>query len=650
MKRILILFFLMATTVWGSELPFTRGVNLTNWFQTSSPQQIQFTRFTRQDFVDIKSLGCDVIRLPVNLHFMTNGAPDYAVDTLFYYFFDQVVDMAEELELHLILDNHTFDPSVSTDPNVGNVLVPVWRQIADHYKHRSTYLYYEVLNEPHGISDAVWNTIQQQVIETIREVDSVHTIIVGPAGWNSYFNLQYMPAYADSNLIYTFHFYDPFVFTHQGASWTDPSMVSLSGVPFPYDAARMPNCPPELVGTWIQDKLENYPNEGTVAHVKQLIDIAAAFKTERDVPLFCGEFGVYIPNSDNEDRVFWYDVTRSYLEEQNIGWTIWDYKGSFGLFEAGSNELFNYDLNIPLVEALGFTAPPQFEFVLEPDTTGFDFYTDYIGTNIYEANWMSNGSVNYYHEDNPVEGNFCLHWSNVDQYNHVGFYFRPLKDLSELVIKGYAIDFWIRGDSPGAKFDIRFIDTKTENPNDHPWRMGVTIDETMAQWNGEWFHLQIPLSNLTEKGSWDNGEWFDPQGEFDWGAIDNYQIVAEHHSLNGMNFWFDNICVVDAGQTAVNNSKSKPLHFELKQNYPNPFNPVTSINYRLSEPNFVTIKIFNLMGQQVRVLVGEKKLAGEHTIFWNGKDDNGIKLPSSVYFCRMEVSDFVRVKKMSLIQ
>lgn len=105
-------------------MPFKRGVNLTGWLQTSGARQIQFTKFTRQDFINIKSLGCDVIRLPINLHFMTGGAPAYTIDPLFYYFLDQIVDYAEELELHLILDNHTFDPATNTSPGVGDILVP----------------------------------------------------------------------------------------------------------------------------------------------------------------------------------------------------------------------------------------------------------------------------------------------------------------------------------------------------------------------------------------------------------------------------------------------------------------------------------------------------------------------------------------------
>ena len=137
----------------AAEAPFHKGVNLTNWLQSSSARQIQFSKFTRQDFINIKSLGCDVVRLPINLHYMTSGAPDYTIDPLFYYFLDQIVDWTEELNIHLLLDNHTFDPAVNTGDNVGDILVPVWTQMAGHFKNRSNLVYYEVLNEPHGISD-----------------------------------------------------------------------------------------------------------------------------------------------------------------------------------------------------------------------------------------------------------------------------------------------------------------------------------------------------------------------------------------------------------------------------------------------------------------------------------------------------------------
>jgi len=523
--------------------PFSRGVNLTSWFQASDVRQIQFTKYTRQDFEQIKSLGVDVIRLPINLHFMTQGAPNYTIDPLFYSLLDQVVDWTEQLEIHLILDNHTFDPAESTDPDVGLVLEKVWRQMAQHYKDRSDLLYYEILNEPHGISDAAWNTIQRHVVAAIREIDQTHTLVVGPANWNSYHNLDEMPVYEDDNLIYTFHFYDPFLFTHQGAGWTDPSLAPLAGVPFPYAADQMPDFPASLEGTWIESSFNNYPNEGTVSRVRQLLDLAVQFRDARKVPLFCGEFGVLISNSDPADRVFWYETIRQYLEENQIAWTTWDYHGGFGLFEEGGNGLFDYDLNVPLLEALGLNAPEQSEFIMEPDSTGFMIYDDYIEQNIFESG-SSGGKINFYSTDLPNNGQYCISWTDASRYQQIGFDFRPNKDLSYLAEQGYAIDLMIRGNEPGTKIDIRFIDTKTGKPDDHPWRMGITLDENLVDWDSRWHHLHIPLNQLIEKGSWDNS-WYEPEGKYDWTAVDRFEIVAEHHDLEGIKVWFDNLMITD---------------------------------------------------------------------------------------------------------
>ncbi len=528
----------------AAEAPFHRGVNLTGWLQAGSAREIQFTQFAKQDLVNIKSLGCDVIRLPINLHFMTDGEPNYTIDPLFFYFLDQIVDWCEELELHLILDNHTFDVDSSTATDIDTVLTPVWTQMAEHYKGRSAYLYYEVLNEPHGISDSRWSQIQQQVVAAIRAVDPTRTIVVTGAGWGSYNNLERVPLYRHGNLIYSFHFYDPFLFTHQGASWTNPSMEPLAGVPFPYDAGPIPACPSELKGTWIESSLAAYRNDGTIERVKELIDIAVKFRDERKAPVFCGEFGVYRKNSDNDQRVAWYQVVREYLEANGIPWTIWDYQGGFGLFNAGSNELFEHDLNVPMVEALGLTAPEQTPFVLAPDLVGFDLYTDFVATGISNSGYTTQGTVDYYCDVEPAEGTYCIYCTGLARYNAIGFNLRPDKDMTFLVEHGSALDLWVRGDAPGAKIELRFLDTKTDDPADHPWRMGVAIDGSVAAWDGQWHHVQIPLAHFKDRGSWD-GTWFNPRGAFEWSAVDRFEIVSEYHDFVGMQFWFDEIRVTD---------------------------------------------------------------------------------------------------------
>ena len=185
------------------------------------------------------------------------------------------------------------------------------------------------------------------------------------------------------------------MFTHQGATWGVPSMGPLAGVPFPYDAARMPACPASLKGTWVESSLNNYPNDGTVNNVRQLIDNAINFRKSRNANLFCGEFGVYIPNSPVNDRTFWYSIVKQYLEDNGIPWTSWDYKGGFGLFTKGSNELFENNLNIPLLQSLGLNIPPQTPFTIKPDTAGFIIYSDFIGPKIYDQS-SSSGQINFY--------------------------------------------------------------------------------------------------------------------------------------------------------------------------------------------------------------------------------------------------------------
>lgn len=262
LKKSLFLFALFYTFTIAAQPPFTKGVNLTGWFQAGNVRQVQFGKYTKEDFIRIKSLGCDVIRLPVNLHYMTGGVPDYQIDPLFFDFLDQVVDWTEELQIHLLLDNHSFGPNVDTQPSIETVLLKVWPQMAAHYKTRSNYVHYEILNEPHGTTTAAWCQIQQKVIDAIRAVDTKHTIVVGPSGYNSYNELANMPVYTDANLIYTFHFYDPFMFTHQGATWTS-YMQDLTGVPFPYNASPMPATPTSAKGTWVESSLNNYMNDGT---------------------------------------------------------------------------------------------------------------------------------------------------------------------------------------------------------------------------------------------------------------------------------------------------------------------------------------------------------------------------------------------------
>lgn len=521
--------------------PFHKGVNLNVWFEVPSAHQIQFTRYTKKDFENIKSLGADVIRLPINLHFMTSGAPSYILDPLFLEFLDSAVNWAEELGLYIILDNHTFDPVVPTDPKIGKALLKVWPQMAEHFRNRSKYVLYEVLNEPHGIDLVKWGKIQGEVVDAIRAVDTKHTIVVGAGNYNNYRDLGSLPAYKDSNLLYTFHFYDPFVFTHQGANWCSPSLENLSGVPFPPDSGPLPSVPKDLQGSWVENTIMNYSRDGTSSEVKKLLDIPIAFAKKRNVAIFCGEYGVYIPNSKNEDRVRWYQIVREYLEANGVAWTSWGYLDSFGLTKHAQGGCFETDLNLPLLRAMGFNIPVQLKKVTGPEKTGFDIYRDFTGPQINWGGYIQNGVSDFYSTDKPASGKYAIHWGKCRQYNSVGFDFLGERDLTRLVGEGYVLEMMVRTTSKDTKLDIRFLNPGAL-PADLPWRSSCYIDEKNVPADGVWHKVRIPLADMFETGAW-KGKWFDPAGKFDWSRVIRFEIVSEFQSLEDKEFWFDDILI-----------------------------------------------------------------------------------------------------------
>jgi hypothetical protein len=88
----------------------------------------------------------------------------------------------------------------------------------------------------------------------------------------------------------------------------------------------------------------------------------------------------------------------------------------------------------------------------------------------------------------------------------------------------------------------------------------------------------------------------------------------------------------------------------LQQNYPNPFNPITTINYSLKENSKVSLKVYNIKGQKVKQLVSEQLSAGQHSVVWNGIDDNGKSVSSGIYFYKLKAGNYQKVKKMLLLK
>ena len=100
----------------------------------------------------------------------------------------------------------------------------------------------------------------------------------------------------------------------------------------------------------------------------------------------------------------------------------------------------------------------------------------------------------------------------------------------------------------------------------------------------------------------------------------------------------------------IGNLNPRPDQYGLNQNMPNPFNPSTTIGYQLPEAGLVRIAIYNLLGQEVRVLVDEKKNAGSFTATWDGTDALGRRVASGVYLYRLLAGDFAASRRMLLLK
>jgi endoglucanase len=558
MKTILILFFATLLTACNSTIesksadysetgaveaavrsaPFSKGVNFSDWFESNNAGGIPFTKYTEQDFIDVKSLGADVIRLPVKMHSMISGAPYYTLDPLLVKFLNIAVDWAEKHEIFIIIDNHSFDPVLPTSTDIDRILIPVWEQVAHLFKDRGKFLIYEILNEPHGISDERWGEIQLSAIEAIRRIDNKHTIIVGGTDYNSIKKLVTIPKYTDTNLIYTFHFYDPHIFTHQGATWGEPSMASLKGVPFPYKNDKMPKVPANLKGTWIEGAIVRYPYESAPSALYASLNKVIAFSKERDIPVFCGEFGVFIPNSPKEDRVTWYKVVSDALDKRNISRASWDYYGGFGVFNASKGS-FNHDLNVEVVRAMGFNPPVQTGHKEQPLNNGFVIYDDYPNNKYVTAGFWGDEADFSLYDVNSAQGEFAIRWGNASQYDV--FYFditQSIKDFSLIVKDGFYLEFKARTQS-SVNFDVRFLNGE----DTVPWRMRYVINNEILPPDGKWHTVNIPLAQMSEHGAWINAtqKWLSPEGKFSWKDVQRLEFVSEYGNMKGITIWFDDI-------------------------------------------------------------------------------------------------------------
>lgn len=338
------------------------GINLSGWFASSSDLSTQhFENFTNAtDLKAIHAMGFDFVRLGVapeliERHGQVGPANPGALAQL-----DRAVQ--EGLDNHLavmlcVFPNDEYKHNLSTERGVDD-FIQLWRILAAHFAGADhDRVFYELMNEPEVQDPYRWMGIQARVVEAIRQVDTDHTVVATAANYSSLGDLLQLEPLRDPNVIYNFHFYEPYQFTHQGASWGADDWIYYKDIPYPATPAMLAEQMKKVPGDLARYNLYLYGASGwSKEGIGGRIAFAAAWARERNVPLICNEFGAYRETADPASRARWIGDVRSALEENQIGWAMWDYRGNFGVVTRTDTEITPDDA---ILKALGLNAEMQ---------------------------------------------------------------------------------------------------------------------------------------------------------------------------------------------------------------------------------------------------------------------------------------------------
>jgi endoglucanase len=318
-----------------------RGINASGWFaQIYDKRGYTKEHFqswtTAEDIALIQAMGFDHVRLSVDPQPMMASHRPEEIPAEYLGYLDAAVKMILDRGLAVVIDLHPdseFKTRLAKDDGFVQEFADFWRALARHYSTwNAERVFFEILNEPEVYDRYRWYGLQAKLVAAIREGAPQHTMIATGARWSDDDDLLFLEPLRDLNVIYNFHFYEPHIFTHQGATWSSYFWHWVKGLHYPSSpesAAKVAAGVPDAV-----DRLAviRYGEDHwDAARIDAEITQVSEWARQRGVPVVCNEFGVYRDYADPQDREAWIHDVRTSLERHGMGWTMWDYSGSFGV-------------------------------------------------------------------------------------------------------------------------------------------------------------------------------------------------------------------------------------------------------------------------------------------------------------------------------
>jgi hypothetical protein len=341
---LIILALASAVIMAQSEVPASRlahlhhGINLSHWFA----QAVDYSKAhleshtTAEDIALIKSIGFDHVRLTLEPAPLFSDDDPGRLKADYLKYLDNALDMILANRLAVIVDIHPSDQfklKLNSNDRQIEAFSKFWRTLAEHLSTRDPErVFLEIINEPMVEDGYRWYGMQGKLIAAVRSGAPRHTVIASGHRWSGLPELLFLVPYADRNIVYNFHFYEPFTFTHQGATWAGANLPFYKNVPYPSTTESVGKILDTVPDEPARYNLLRYGEDGwNASRIDHEIGVAAAWARKYQVPLTCNEFGTFRNFAPPADRAVWIKDMRTALEKYGIGWTMWDYAGGFAV-------------------------------------------------------------------------------------------------------------------------------------------------------------------------------------------------------------------------------------------------------------------------------------------------------------------------------
>ena len=294
-------------------LPVGTCINMGNSLEPETENGWGGKPIDHDDFKRIKAAGFETIRLPVRWHTQSKNKAPYTVNPAYMDRVAQVVDWALDSGLNVILNSHHVDPIYKDPEGTAAWHGGVWKQISERFADRpEDRLWFELENEPHDqLDNSNLLATLAPALAAVRAANPTRAVIIGGEEWSGIDSLATLELPDDPNIHPTFHYYSPFDFTHQGASWTGDAM------------------PP--VG-------RRYGTEADAQLLQQDVAKLKAYIERTGHTPFMGETGAYDAHIPLAQRIDYHAAVTQAFAPTGIGICMWAYTNTFPFWDQSSGK------------------------------------------------------------------------------------------------------------------------------------------------------------------------------------------------------------------------------------------------------------------------------------------------------------------------